>query len=207
MGVWVCRHVSEVGFRTHGWGRMRDEWSGKRFYEEVTVPFKGDPLLTAARIVQTADRGDYVLYEHQGEWSLGLGVHGRLTVYPDRTVVTQDEREHIIEPSDDLSRSIHAGLRELRVEGWRAYGTAAFELARVHYGLPVSGSPPLVTLFVPAEEVRIGRGSILVRALDRAVAGRRTGGSFLKLPPYPPLERRPAESSGQIEAWRGRAYG
>ena len=152
-------------------GRMIREREGrdmsdKRFYAEITVPFKGDRLLTAARIIRSVDVGDYVLYEQPDELSLGMDVHGRLTMYPDRIEVTQEGRVDVIELSGDPSQSIHAGLRELRVEGWRAYGTAAFELARVLYGLPVSGSPPLVTLFVPAVEFRIGQRSILVRALD-----------------------------------------
>lgn len=142
--------------------------SDRHVYQQAMVPFQGDdPVSTAARIVQLAARDDYVLYEHDGEWSLGMGVRGRVTVYPETTVATWDEQQHVAVANDDLSRSIHAGLRELPVDGWRAYGTASFELARVHYDLPVSGATPLLTLFIPSEEIRVAKGAILVRALDR----------------------------------------
>ena len=166
--------------------------SDTRHYAEITIPTKGDPLITATRIVRSADVADYVLYEHQDEWSLGLGVHGRLTVYPDRTEVRHDSRVQVIERGGDVSQSIHAGLRALGVEGWRAYGTAEFELSRLLYGLPVQGSPPLVTLFVPIEEFRIGQRSIRIRALDpgrltalQALAERAAGDDEASVSPAP----------------------
>ncbi len=138
----------------------------KRAYKELALPFKGDPLSLAIQIVQLADRSDYVLYEHQAEWSLGMGIQGCLTVYPNRTELTWNEQQQAIGPNDDLNQSIQDGLDQLPVEGWRAYGTASFELARVNFNLPVASEIPLLKLFIPQEEIRIDEDTILVRALE-----------------------------------------
>ncbi len=135
-------------------------------YREMVIPFEGDPLSLATRMVQSAGGDDYMLYEHQGEWSLGLSAQGRLNVYPDRTVVTWDGRQLAAIPNDDLNQAIQWGLDQLPVERWRVYGTAEFELARLNYGLPVSNGTPLLTLFVPREEIRIDKASIRIRAFE-----------------------------------------
>ncbi len=141
-------------------------------YRELVIPFDGDPLPLATRMAQAAGARDHMLYEHQGEWSLGVGVRGRLTVYPDRSVVRWNGQEPVARPNENLNQSIQESLDELPVDGWRAYGTAAFELARLNYGLPVSGGTALLDLFVPEEEIRIDETSIRIRALefDRLVA-------------------------------------
>ncbi len=141
---------------------MTQKWA----YREMVIPFEGDPLSLATRMAQSAGRSDYLLYEHQGEWSLGLSVQGRLSLYPDRTLVTWDGRELAAGPNEDPNEAIQWGLDQLPVENWRAYGTAAFELARLNYGLPVSSTTPLLTLFVPKEEVRIDEAAIRIRAFE-----------------------------------------
>ncbi len=141
---------------------MSKKWA----YREMVIPFKGDALSLATRMAQSAGRNDYMLYEHQGEWSLGLSVQGRLTLYPDRTLVTWGERELATCPNEDLNQAIQWGLEQMPVEAWRAYGTADFELARLNYGLPVSSDTPLLTLFVPKEEIRIDEATIRIRAFE-----------------------------------------
>ncbi len=138
----------------------------QRSYLEATLPFEGDPLSLATRVARSADKGDYVLYEHQGEWAVGMGMEGRVTAYPTRIVVNWNGGERVLSPGDDLSRSIHEALGELPVENWRAYGTATFELSRLNYGLPVPEDEPLLKLFLPREEVRIEGSAVLLRALE-----------------------------------------
>ena len=57
-------------------------------------------------------------------------------------------------------------------ENWRAYGTADFELARLNFNLPVADDIPLLKLFIPQEEIRVGQSDILIRAfeIDRLAA-------------------------------------
>ncbi len=135
-------------------------------YREMAIPFDGDPLTLATRMVQSIGSRDYMLYERQGEWSLGLGIQGRVTLYPGRILVTWDGRELAARPNADLNKAIQWGLDQLPVEAWRAYGTAAFELARFNYGLPVSDGTPLLTLFVPKEEIRVDEATIRIRAFE-----------------------------------------
>ncbi|WP_446831735.1 salicylate synthase [Candidatus Foliamicus sp.] len=141
---------------------MTQKWA----YREMVIPFEGDPLSLATRMAQSAAHSDYMLYEHQGEWSLGLSAQGRVTLYPDRTLVTWEGRELAARPNEDLNEAIQWGLDQLPVERWRAYGTAAFELARLTYGLPVPSGTPLLTLFVPKEEIRIDETTIRIRAFE-----------------------------------------
>ena len=137
-----------------------------RTYQEDVLPFKGDPLILATQIVRLADPEDYLLYENQGEWSLGMGIQDRLTMYADRIEVSCSEEDHVFGPNEDLSQAIQNGLDLMPVSGWRAYGTATFELSRLLYGLSVSNDSPLIKLFIPKEEVRIDDAGIRVRALD-----------------------------------------
>ena len=135
-------------------------------YHELSFPFTGDTLSLATRIVQKANRDNYILYEHGDELSLGMGVRGRVTVYPDKTVVDWDGEERIISHDAGLSESIQDALDGLPLQGWRAYGTATFELSRLSFRMPVPDDVPLVKLFIPREEVRINRSHVLARALD-----------------------------------------
>ena len=137
-------------------------------YYEASSPFDGDKLVTAARIAEAAAHEDYLLYESADEWSLGLGMHARLTVYPDKTVLMTDGEEHVFENAVDLSQTIETALSKVAVEDWRAYGTADFELARHLYKLELQDKDkPLSTMFIPEAEVRFVENSIILRALDR----------------------------------------
>lgn len=135
-------------------------------YVEYRVPFAGDELTAAVRLATTAGYPDYLLYESADEWSLGLGIHARMTVYEKTTHLHCGEREQVWDNSSDLSQSIATAMSQVDVRGWRAYGTVDFELSRTLYGLDQrDGETPLCTMFVPEAEVRIGAGSVLLRAL------------------------------------------
>ena len=145
---------------------------GKQTYCEYRFPFKGDQLLLATRVAGLVDRNNFVLYEHEEEWSLGMGIRARLTVYPARTEVDLGDGKQIVIPNKDLNQSIQEGLNRLPYENWRAYGTADFELARLNFNLPVADDIPLLKLFIPQEEIRVGQSDILIRAfeIDRLAA-------------------------------------
>ena len=139
----------------------------RRKYHSITVAFAGDQMETAARIAEDYGDGDYLLYEHEGEWSLGMGVAARMTVYRDETVVTDHQGEERVFANADLSVTMHEALASIEVDGWRVYGTADFELSRYLYGLELQEPErPLVKAFLPETEIRLTQSSALLRALD-----------------------------------------
>lgn len=147
---------------------LTDMPNNKSTYFEFLTPFYGDGLVAAARMAETAGYQDYLLYESAAEWCLGFGVHSRLTVYWDRTILVSEGEEHVWENTNDLSQTIQAAMSKIPVRRWKAYGTVDFELARCSYGLdPSCEDKPLSTLFVPEAEVRIAENSILLRALTQ----------------------------------------
>ena len=138
-----------------------------RHYREVSVAFDDDPLPAAVELVRAVAPADYILYEagHR-EWSLGLGIHSRVTVYADRTVLAADGAEQVFKHGERRT-AVDAALSNVPVAGWRVYGTADFELARHLYGLkPQDPAAPLAKMFVPEAEVRFSDNSVLLRALD-----------------------------------------
>ena len=136
-------------------------------YLDYRIPFDADMLTTAVRLTETAGYDNYLLYEHADEWSLGLGMHARLTVYADRTILRDGKREHVWNNARDLSQTIATAMSHVEVNDWRAYGTVNFELARTLYGLDQpEAETPLCTLFIPEAEVRFAEGSVLMRALS-----------------------------------------
>ena len=136
-------------------------------YREVSVFFDDDPLLAAVELVRVVAPADYILYEAgQGEWSLGLGIHSRVTIYADRTVLTTDGAEQVFEHGE-RSTAVDDALSNVSVADWRVYGTADFELARHLYGLELRDpAAPLARMFVPEAEARFSDSSVLLRALD-----------------------------------------
>jgi salicylate synthase len=125
-----------------------------------------EPLELAAELVraQPPDTA-YVVYERDDEWAVAIGAAVELTV--DRYGV------HRRGPSDaqswgsgDFAASIESALASVPLIGWRAYGTASFELAHALQGpRSLQGDAPLLELIIPRVEVRLRRGSATVRAL------------------------------------------
>lgn len=165
-------------------------------YHCTTVPFTGDPVLVAARLARTAASGPYLVYENAGSCSVGMGALAELIV--ERTEVRLRDADGVRtvpwheRPLDEVARL----TAEFPVADWRAYGTASFELSYANTGLPVDGGDgPLLHLFVPRDEVRLGDGEALVRSVD---PGRLTELVALVNEPAP----EPAHRTGHVEIER-----
>jgi salicylate synthetase/mycobactin phenyloxazoline synthetase len=62
--------------------------------------------------------------------------------------------------------TIAAAMSAVAIKDWRAYGWATFELSYSLHGLDVSDDADHVCLMIPDREVRLERGSALLRALS-----------------------------------------
>ena len=140
-------------------------------YYETSLAFDGEALATAVRLVDSIAGEDYVLYESDEGWSLGIGVHTHLAVYPEWTVLN-DNGDRQVFHNTELSRTLDTALASLSVKDWRAYGIANFELAMYNHGVELADRETcLVSVFIPKSEVRYydSNHSVLIRALDPQV--------------------------------------
>ncbi|MFG3104462.1 salicylate synthase [Streptomyces sp. NPDC048182] len=141
-------------------------------YRTSTVPVTGDPLAAAVRVTERAGEEPSVLYERRETASVALGALVEVTVTPGAVHRTGPDGEHTLPWRDDPAPALRELLAGVPVEGWRAYGTAAFELA--HAGTPALAELPpdtvLLHLVVPRTEIHVHGDTATVRTLDPAHA-------------------------------------
>jgi salicylate synthetase len=142
-------------------------------YLTTTLPAVTDPVAVAARIAASTD-GPYVVYEDETGLGCALGALTEITVETDRVTVRRGEDDLPVSAVPPPGRPLHLVdryLREADVSAWRAYGTATFELALLHAGLPVPASEgPLAHIVVPRTEVRFEPGQTMIRSVSAAAA-------------------------------------
>ncbi|WP_394843138.1 salicylate synthase [Pendulispora brunnea] len=140
--------------------------SDRPTYVERRVTVHADPLELAAALVASAAHTTYSLYERHGEWSAALGAVYAIFVETDDVLVSSAAGTQRFE-GDDLASALDRAVASIPLRGFRAYGTASFELAYRYHGLSGEvAKEPLLHLCVPESEVRIRDGAALIRALS-----------------------------------------
>jgi yersiniabactin salicyl-AMP ligase len=135
-------------------------------YLEREVAINAAPIEIATALLAEAD--DYLLYERDEVWNLGLGRHATLRATAD-SVSLEQAAEHLTWPTQTLADGIARTLAALPLQGWRAYGSADFELAQVfHDSHRPEPEQTLLELVIPVMEVRVGKGRAVLRALSQA---------------------------------------
>ena len=138
-----------------------------RHYSETKVAVTGDPLDVVVRLAEAGLHDEYVIYEKDREFSYAGGVLAQVVLDRNggRTVDTA------LAWNDRPLSIVRSLLSDLRVDGWRAYGWAAFELSYVKNGeQDLLGGQRLVHLVVPRCEVRVTDGWARIRTVDPAEA-------------------------------------
>jgi len=107
----------------------------RQSYVEQTIPITGDPLIMAALLAESSLSETYLIYEDNGEWSIGIGVAAQLTADAGKTCLQINEHSYNWQ-SELISDSVKTALESLPMDQWRAYGIANFELARHIHNLP-----------------------------------------------------------------------
>ncbi|PWU30672.1 salicylate synthase [Pseudomonas sp. RW407] len=146
--------------------RFQDEAASRAAYLECGVPIREKPQELAAALVEHYLPDDLTLYEHNGEWALGIGSAACIRLLGNQLQLSIAEQRRQW-PAEDLPEALGKALGELPFQDWRAYGTACFELARRLHGLPVQdGNRPPLRLDIPAVDIRLRDGTALIRALQ-----------------------------------------
>ncbi|MFE6358461.1 salicylate synthase [Streptomyces sp. NPDC057806] len=147
-------------------GKEREAVTFAPAYHERRISLTGDALSTAAALSETSAEA-YVLYENRGVVGWAEGEFGTVVVRSGGTTLRLGDADPVEFPADrGVLHALDQALAAVQVEGWRAYGWAAFELSYPLHGLPAApGDTPLAHLVVPRCEVRIEDGGALLRVL------------------------------------------
>ncbi|MBF6330408.1 salicylate synthase [Nocardia transvalensis] len=134
------------------------------------------PLVAAVALADYAESRRmeaFVLYERAEIWYAGLGRAAEIIVTPSAVTLRAADGHceqaptgaHPLAPLEEM-------LHRVGIEGWRAFGTAAFELGLLGTAATADLDPDtiLVHLFVPEIEARFGADDGWVRALHPADA-------------------------------------
>ncbi|WP_199440252.1 salicylate synthase [Umezawaea beigongshangensis] len=135
-------------------------------YVETTIEVSEEPLVLSARLAEAGPHGEFVVYEKNGLWSYAGGVLADVRLDRDGARLSGVLTARL--PwSDQPLEQVRKLLAMVPVRGWRAYGTAAFELSYAKDGdRQHVDDQPLLHLVVPKSEVRISSGQAQVRSTD-----------------------------------------
>lgn len=138
----------------------------RRRYAEQILDVRSAPLDLATRIMRALPSRHCMLYECNGEWSIGIDAAMHVTVEPDGSVRRSDGASwRDMQPCDAIARA----LEDVPYDGWRAYGRAHFEFHHLTYGSTAPhGDVPLLRIAIPSSEIRVSAGRACVRSLDAA---------------------------------------
>jgi len=155
-------------------------------YHERRIAPTAEPLAVATSLA-AGSREPNVLYENRGAVSWAEGNRIELSARVGGTTMRVDGRTSEIAAHGRPLDAIGRALDGLRLEGWRAYGWACFELSYALHGLEgVAGQTVVAHLMVPAREVRMDAGGTLLRALDRDDLDRLERRLAITVPRQPP---------------------
>lgn len=137
-----------------------------REFLEETVTLSAEPLTVAALLTEHGLAESATVYERNGEWSVGLGSVAEIRADMHGVQLRHDTATAQW-PAYDLMAGVAAALAALPWKGWRAYGFAEFELARLFQVMPLEDTEQnLLELAIPRMECRLRAGEATLRALD-----------------------------------------
>jgi len=132
-------------------------------YLQESLAIASEPLDLAVKLAQRLDEDRYVLYEREGEWSLGVGCAMEITLNADGVIQRSDGQSW---QADTPAQTIADALRDLPFDDWHVYGTVDFEFACLTHGVENRfNAGSLSRLTIPRCEIRIQKGRALLRAL------------------------------------------
>lgn len=136
-------------------------------YHSTIVRTHVDPLVAATGLAASGLFATYVVYEGPHGWSVAGGIAAEVLLKRDTVRCTKDG--HTVErpwQGDPLAQ-VREFLDGLELDGWRAYGWTAFELAYAVAGRPVDNDV-LLHLVVPRTEIRLSGHQAVLRGVDPA---------------------------------------
>ncbi|MFC4566024.1 salicylate synthase [Nocardiopsis mangrovi] len=139
-----------------------------RRYHELRIPGRFEPMQLAGRLAGSGLFEGHVVYERDGHWWFAGDPLADVVLDGATVRSTVDGRTRVEPWAAPSLAQVGDALARADVRGWRAFGWAAFELAYAIAGLPrpAAAGEPLLHLFVPRTEVRMGTDELVVRTLD-----------------------------------------
>lgn len=111
---------------------------------------------------------NFNLYEGKNEISVGIGIEISVTVYSDRIVLKNGERDIII-LAKDINMELYNIFSALDFECWRAYGISNFDFAYYTYQKrSICENDKLMEIFIPKVDLRISNNYIKIKAFKES---------------------------------------
>jgi len=132
------------------------------------LPITRDPLGAAADLARAFRHEPHVILEEAGRFSCAIGAWAEVVVDRRTVRLRVDGEEDVVVPwREQPLRVVERLLAGLGPERGRAYGTAAFELARANAGMPVAEEAgTLLHVILPRTEAVFASGGATVRSAD-----------------------------------------
>lgn len=139
------------------------------YYTEDCLSIDSKPLNLALKVSQSGLSDDYAIYEHKGEWSIGIGQYATISLNKNQAHVHCNGKDNYYK-HERLCLTLEEATKNLPIKDWRAYGSAKFELSHMIYDLKlgekIEDDDSLVELFIPQYEIRITNGQALLRTIN-----------------------------------------
>lgn len=135
-------------------------------YHTHTITHQCDPQTLATALSGAEFCHDYVVYEHNGEWAIGINKLQQLTVDTQGRIT--DFAGMVDQPNPkDLCDAIHQATQALPWDGWRVFGRVDFEFS--HFAHQLSHKMThrnLLELFIAQHDIRVTNDQVVVRTVD-----------------------------------------
>lgn len=137
-------------------------------FQEQTIPLPDEPLSAVARLASHWGHDDFVIYENNSEWTFAGGAQAE--VIADRAGFRRLGSQPAEVPWSRASLAcVQRLLDGAGVDGWRAYGWAAFELPAAARG-DLAHDQRVLHLTIPRTRVRLSEGRAHIASVDPAEA-------------------------------------
>jgi anthranilate/para-aminobenzoate synthase component I len=140
--------------------------SGQHYFE-TWVDIAEEPLVAATQLAASGLHSNYAVYENNGTWSYAGGILAEVTLDRRGASLRGMQRTDFSWDERPLQR-VRELLTTVRMQDWRAYGWATFELSYAKNGiLDHIGDETLLYLVVPRVEVRMINRQARLRTTDQ----------------------------------------
>ncbi|ENM5724749.1 salicylate synthase [Vibrio mimicus] len=127
------------------------------------------PLQLVSALTSASFCDEYLVYEHQSEWAVGINKLQHLTVNNRGEMCDFEGNTQPINPRH-LCRHIYRATQTIPFKNWRLFGRVDFEFSRFALDLKQQDSErTLFELFIPKIELRINSNQIIIRTIDSSV--------------------------------------
>ncbi len=134
-------------------------------YQEQYIPGELDPLLVLQQLIDAGFLSDYLLYQNHQEVRIAANPLATVTVDPQTITIHYQGHTHTHGVNDPL-KQVEAGLGDLPIDNWTAYGYISFDFAGFYYSYSKVLQQPLLYFFVPKTEIYIRPHEILIKTIE-----------------------------------------